>query len=222
MTCDEQMGEDASGLFNLLTGYSLQKKWNKFVVAPTGMRSEIAKQISNCIKYHTPEEKAYIKIVVNSVVDPEIIQLLYKASMVGVKVDLIVRGICCLRPGIPGISEKIRVKSIVGRFLEHCRIFYFKYQGESRIWMGSADLMQRNLDRRVELVFPVHKKEIKQRLRFIIQILLDDNTKSRQMDAEGNYRRIKPARGEVRVDAQKYFLRLAKDMHKGIDTIPVV
>lgn len=219
MTCDEQMGEDASGLFNLLTGYSLQKKWNKFLVAPTGLRKEIAQQIQNCIKYHSPDDKAYIKIVVNSVVDPEMIQLLYKASMAGVKVDLIVRGICCLRPQMPGISENIRVKSIVGRFLEHCRIYYFKYQGESRIWMGSADLMQRNLDRRVELVFPVHKKEIKKRLRFIIQILLDDNTKSRMMDAEGNYHHVKPERDSVRVNAQKYFLRLAKDMHKGIDTI---
>lgn len=219
MTCDEKMGEDASGLFNLLTGYSLQKKWNKFVVAPTGMRKELAKQINNCIKYHTPEDKAYIKIVVNSVVDPEIIQLLYKASIAGVKVDLVVRGICCIRPGIPGVSENIRVKSIVGRFLEHCRIYYFKYQGESRIWMGSADLMRRNLDRRVELVFPVQKKEIKQRLRFIIQILLDDNSKSRLMDVEGNYHHVKPTKEEVKVDAQKYFLRLAKDMHKGVDTI---
>jgi polyphosphate kinase len=183
------------------------------------MRKELAKQITNCIKYHTPEDKAYIKIVVNSVVDPEMIQLLYKASMAGVKVDLVVRGICCIRPGIPGVSENIRVKSIVGRFLEHCRIYYFKYQGESRIWMGSADLMRRNLDRRVELVFPVQKKEIKQRLRFIIQILLDDNSKTRLMDAEGFYHRVKPGKDEVKVDAQKYFLRLAKDMHKGIDTI---
>ncbi len=219
MTCDESMGEDASGLFNLLTGYSLQKKWNKFVLAPTGMRKEIARQINNCIKHHSPEEKSYIKIVVNSLVDPEMVQLLYKASMAGVKIDLVVRGICCLKPGIPGLSEKIRVKSIVGRFLEHCRIYYFKYQGESRIFMGSADLMQRNLNRRVELAFPVQKKEIKQRLRFIIQILLDDNTKSRRMDAEGNYHRVKPAKGEVRVDAQKYFLRLAEDVQLELDTI---
>jgi polyphosphate kinase len=216
MTCNEEMGQDASGLFNLLTGYSLQKKWNEFLIAPNTLRQEIARQLKACIDAHKPENPSYIKIVINSLVDPEMIRLLYKASMIGIKVDLVVRGICCLRPGVPGVSESITVKSIVGRFLEHTRIFYFKYDGESRIFMGSADLMQRNLDRRVELVFPVKDPAIKKRVRSILQVLLDDNVKSRFLKPNGQYHRPKASKDQL--SAQEHFLNLAQERKKELDT----
>ncbi|MEZ4827804.1 MAG: polyphosphate kinase 1 [Bacteroidia bacterium] len=216
MTCNEEIGEDASGLFNLLTGYSLQKKWNKFLVAPLTLRGDMARLIQDCVKSHTEASPSKIMIVMNSLVDPEMIQALYMASMKGIRVELIVRGICCLQPGVKGVSENIRVKSIVGRFLEHSRIFYFKHSGESRIYLGSADLMQRNLDRRVELLFPVEDPQIKSRVRNILQDLLNDDVKSRYLTPEGDYVRIR-TRGEFNV--QQFLLDQSQEKQKGIDTI---
>jgi polyphosphate kinase len=190
MTCDEAFGEDASSLFNLLTGYSLQKKWNKFLVAPSGLRKELAQQIKACIEHHSPQNPSKIIIVVNNVVDPTMIRLLYMASQKGIQIEMVVRGICCLKPGLKGVSESIHVRSIVGRFLEHTRIFYFKYQGSSRIFIGSADLMQRNLDRRVELVFPLENEQTKKRVRRILSVLLQDTAKARELQPDGNYLRI--------------------------------
>lgn len=216
MTADDEMGEDATGLFNLLTGYSQQKKWNKFLVAPLTLRDEMSKKIHECINNHSQEHPARIKMVMNSLVDPDMIQDLYKASMAGIKVELVVRGICCLKPGIKGISENITVKSIVGRFLEHCRIYYFKHNGESSIYLGSADLMQRNLNRRVELVFPIHNPQIKSRVRGILQHLLDDEVKSRVLTAEGDY--IFPAKKGT-FNVQAFLLEQSQEKQKGIDTI---
>ncbi|MEO1417305.1 MAG: polyphosphate kinase 1 [Bacteroidota bacterium] len=218
MTCDEEMGVDGSALFNLLTGYSLQKEWRKFLVAPTTLRSSITRMIEQTTRNHSKENPGRIIIVVNSLVDPETIRMLYKASMTGVKVDLVIRGICCLRPGIHGISDNIQVKSIVGRFLEHTRVFYFKYNGQSQIYMGSADLMQRNLDRRVELVFPIEDIQIKRRVRSIIQVLLDDDQKSRYLTAKGEYVRRE---GRNKIDAQAQLLGEAQARYMDLDTIPV-
>lgn len=218
-TTDKEMGEDASGLFNLLTGFSQQEDWNKFLVAPATLRKGITKLIKECVKNHKKDTPARIIMVMNSLVDPDIIQELYKASMKGIKIELIIRGICCLKPGIPEVSENITVKSIVGRFLEHCRIFYFKHSGKSTIYMGSADLMQRNLNRRVELVFPVEDPKIKHRVRHIIQALLDDNEKSRYLDAEGKYGPRELGSNAKKINVQEDLLKESKEKNKGLDTI---
>lgn len=219
MTCNSDMGDDASELFNLLTGYSLKSKWKKFLVAPGTLRKDITQFIHDTIKNHKPDKPGRIIIVVNSLVDPEMIMWLYKASMKGIKVDLIVRGICCLRPGIKGISDNIRVTSIVGRFLEHCRIFYFKSEGESRIYLGSADLMQRNLNRRVELVFPLLDAEVKKEVRSIIQCMLDDNLKAWLLKPDGSYVKPKLPRKIEPHSAQMHFLELSGESQKHTDTI---
>lgn len=218
MTANQEMGEDASALFNLLTGYSLQKDWKKFFIAPAALRKSLKKLAEECIHNHSKENPSRITLVVNSLVDPEFIRLLYKASMAGIKVDLIVRGICCLRPGIPGVSENIKVKSIVGRFLEHSRIFWFRYNGKSHIYLGSADLMQRNLDRRVELVFPAEDIQIKRRVQTIVKSMWDDERNSRWLDQNGNYERNKIKNG---FDVQKFLISEALSRQEGIDTIPM-
>lgn len=216
MTCNDEMGEDASALFNLLTGYSLQKTWKKFFIAPATLRSGISRLIEQAIEHHRPEAPARIIMVMNSLVDPGMIRHLYRASMAGIKVDLVVRGICCLRPGIKGVSDNITVKSIVGRFLEHTRIYYVKYQGTSRIYLGSADLMQRNLNRRVEIVFPVEDAQIKRRVRAVIQGLLDDRAKSRYLTSDGTYVR---RGGSEDFQAHAHFLAEAVARQQGMDTI---
>lgn len=216
MTCNPEMGEDGSALFNLLTGYSLQKEWKQFLIAPGTLRSGLAGYIDQCIRNHSDDNPSRIIMVMNSLVDPNMIRHLYRASIAGVKVELVIRGICCLKPGVKGISENITVKSIVGRFLEHCRIFYFKYNGQSKIYMGSADLMQRNLNRRVELVFPVLDVQIKRRVRNIIQHLLDDDTKSRYLDSTGNYA---PPQKTGTFNVQRHMLNEAIARHLDLDTI---
>ncbi|MCL4120589.1 UNVERIFIED_CONTAM: hypothetical protein GTU68_027689 [Idotea baltica] len=216
MTCNDEMGEDASGLFNLLTGYSLQKKWNKFLIAPATLRPKISELIHACIQNHSDDKPARIILAMNSLVDPHMIRDLYKASMAGVKIDLVIRGICCLVPGVKDVSDNITVKSIVGRFLQHTRIFYFKFNNESRIYLGSADLMQRNLNRRVELVFPVEDAQIKRRVRGIIQQLLEDEAKTRYLQKDGRYLRPK---GDLKFNVQEYLLSQARDKQKEVDTI---
>ena len=218
MTCDEQMGEDASALFNLLTGYSLQKSWNKFFIAPAALRNNIAAMIQACIEYHSEEQPSRIILVTNSLVDPAMIRMFYQASQQGIKIDMVVRGICCLKPGIKGVSENITVKSIVGRFLEHTRVYYFKFQGESRIFLGSADLMQRNLNRRVELIFPIENPQIKRRVRQVIQTMLDDDVKSRYLQASGEYLRRERTK---HLNVQEYLLSLAQERQQEVDTISV-
>lgn len=218
MTANPDMGEDASALFNLLTGYSLQKEWKKFMIAPSALRKNLRKLAEDCIQNHRKANPSEITIVVNSLVDPEFIRLLYKASMIGIKVDLIVRGICCLRPGVPGVSENIRVKSIVGRFLEHTRIFWFRYNGKSHIYMGSADLMQRNLDRRVELVFPVEDIQIKRRVQTIVKSMWEDERNSRWLKQDGTYEQVKAGKG---FDVQHFLISEALSRQEGIDTIPI-
>lgn len=185
MSHDEALGEDASDVFNYLTGYSRQTDFRKFLVAPVSIRGRILEMIE---RETALGSKGRIILKCNSLVDAKTIRALYRASQAGVKIDLIIRGICCLRPGIPGISENIQVLSIVGRFLEHSRIYYFHNNGDSALYMGSADLMPRNLDRRVEVLFPVEDRDMRREIvEDILAICLRDTAKSHVLQADGRY-----------------------------------
>lgn len=185
LTADEDLGADATELFNVLTGYSKQREYRKFLVAPVNFRQQISRLIERETA-HGPNGRIVIKI--NSLVDQGMIRLLYRASQAGVKVDLIVRSLCCLRPGIEGISENIRVISIVGRFLEHARIYYFHNQGDPTMYIGSADLMPRNIDRRVEVMFPVENPALRADiLENILEVQLRDKAKGHRLQADGTY-----------------------------------
>jgi len=205
-TCDPDIGADISDLFNALTGYSLKRQYRKLLVAPGTMREEILKRIYREIEQHRKHGNGYLAFKMNQLVDKPCIQALYEASQAGVKIDLQVRGICCLRPGIPGISENITVTSIVGRFLEHARIYYFRNGGADEFFVGSADLMPRNLDRRVEQLFPVEDPQYKEALWQILTIHLRDNVKARRMLPDGTYERVQPRPGEEIINSQQWLI----------------
>ena len=209
-TCREPYGIDASSLFNVLTGYSRPPEYNRFIVAPNGMRAFFTRMIRGEIENAKRSLPCGITAKVNSLVDPELVELLYQASSAGVPVRLIVRGICCLIPGKPGISENITVRSIVGRLLEHSRIFLFENAGNPKVFLGSADWMQRNLDRRVELVFPVEEEALKRRVLNILDLFLADNENARIMNPDGTYSHV-DRRGKAPVSCQAEFMRLAGD-----------
>jgi polyphosphate kinase len=202
-TCNEQMGADATDLFNYLTGYSAKKEYRKFLVAPINLRSHLESLIRREIEHQRQGKPGHLIFKINSLVDKPMSRLLYEASQAGVRIDLIVRGMCCLRPGMSGTSENIRVISIVGRFLEHSRIYYFQNGGDEQIYLGSADLMPRNLDRRVEVLFPVENQKLVRRLRDqVLSVYLADNVKARLMQADGSYVRIRPQDGAEAIDSQ--------------------
>lgn len=184
MTTDEEMGADASEMFNFLTGYSKQKEYRKFLVAPVSLRKNLLQLIEQEIAQGA---NGRIIIKANAIVDPEIIRSLYRASQAGVQIDLIIRGICCLRPGVLGVSENIRVMSIIGRFLEHSRIYYFHNGGQPDIYLGSADPMPRNIDRRVEVLFPIEQEGVRQQLITLLNVYLHDTAKSHILQPEGHY-----------------------------------
>ena len=212
-TCDERFGEDATAVFNMLSGYSEPKRWNRLIVAPIWMKDRFVKMIEREAEHAKKGEEAHIAAKMNSLCDPEIIAALYYASSCGVKIDLLVRGICCLKVGIPGISENIHVRSIVGNFLEHSRIFYFKNGGADEIYMGSADWMPRNLDRRVEIVFPVEDEAIKEEILHVLDLEFRDNVKAHILQPDGAYE--KPdKRGKVLVNSQMEFCREATEHAK--------
>lgn len=177
-TCDARIGEDATAVFNMLSGYSEPKYWNKLIVAPLWMKDRFLKMIELEANHAKEGKEARIMAKMNSLCDPKIMEALYHASACGVKIELIIRGICCLKVGIPGVSENITVRSIVGDFLEHSRIFYFYNNGAEEVFMGSADWMPRNLDRRVEIVFPVEDEKIKREVIHILDVELADNRKA--------------------------------------------
>lgn len=207
LTADEQIGEDASDLFNFLTGYSYQTEYQQLLVAPVNLRERMLDLIEGEIIQQTKGKDGRIIAKINSLTDDKFIQTLYRASQTGVKIDLIIRGICALRPGIEGLSDNIRVISIVGRFLEHSRIFYFGNGGDEKIYIGSADWMHRNLDRRVEAAVPINDKNIKQHIRKeILGIYLKDNVNARLLDAEGNYTKIAPESKKTEFSSQMYFV----------------
>ena len=204
LTCSARIGEDATAVFNMLSGYSEPRTWNKLVVAPIWMRDRFLHQIEMEREYALKGRKARIVAKMNSLCDRDIIAALYAASAAGVKIDLIVRGICCLKVGIPGISDNITVRSIVGNFLEHSRIFYFYSDGREEVFMGSADWMPRNLDKRVEIVFPVEDEPLKEEVKHILEIQLADNVKAHVLQPDGRYEKI-DKRGKVLLNSQDYF-----------------
>jgi len=205
-TADEQIGADVTDLFNYLTGYSAKNDFRKLLVAPINMRQRFEDLIRREIDHATHGREAGLVLKMNALEDGEMIRLLYNASQMGVKVDLLVRGICCLRPGIEGLSENIRVTSIVGRFLEHSRIYYFRNSGHEELYLGSADLMGRNLNHRVELMFPVEDKRLLARVRRdILATYLADNRNARVMQPDSTY--LWDKTGEPPVDSQAQFLR---------------
>jgi len=206
-TCDEEIGADATDLFNYLTGYSAKKEYRKLLVAPINLRDKMEALINREIEHAHNGEKAHLIFKVNSLVDKDMIKILYRASQAGVKVDLLVRGMCCLKPGIPEVSENITVISIVGRFLEHSRIYYFHNAGKEEIYLGSADLMPRNIDWRVEVLFPVQDPKMIKHLRDqILSTYLKDNVKARLMQPDGSYRRTVVKDGESLLESQYWFL----------------
>ena len=210
LTCSARIGEDATAVFNMLSGYSEPRTWNKLVVAPLWMRDRFLHLIEIERKNALEGRKARIVAKMNSLCDRGIIAALYAASAAGVKIDLIVRGICCLKVGIPGISENITVRSIVGNFLEHSRIFYFYSDGNEEIFMGSADWMPRNLDRRVEILFPVEDEQLKKQVMHILEVELADNVKAHILNADGQYVKV-DKRGKVLVNSQEQFCEEAKN-----------
>ena len=224
MTCNPLVGEDATAVFNMLSGYSEPLSWNRLAVAPIWLRNHFVRLIRREAANAREGRKAKIIAKMNSLCDKEIIAELYEASCAGVKIDLIIRGICCLKAGIPGLSENIAVRSIVGNFLEHSRIFYFENDGMAQLYMGSADWMPRNLDKRVEIVFPVEDEVLKEEVFHILEVELEDNVKAHILQPDGSYE--KPdKRGKILVNSQEQFcqeaVHMAKEVRKKIDPDPM-
>ncbi len=215
LTCREDLGEDVSNLFNMLTGYARRVVYNKLLVAPNTLRAGLMERIEREIARHEAGGKGRLIFKTNALVDSDFIQALYRASQVGVEIDLLVRGICCLRPGIPGLSEHIRVRSLVGRFLEHSRIYYFANggaPGEEEVLLGSADLMPRNLDHRVETLFPLEDARLRaQIIEVALPALLRDTVNTRILLPDGEYEHAQPAAGAEPFDEQMWFARHSLD-----------
>jgi polyphosphate kinase len=214
LTADPELTADASHLFNALTGYSAKETYKKLLVAPGNMRRQILERIEREITRHNEEGEGHLAFKMNSLVDKSCIKALYRASMAGVRVDLQVRGICCLKPGVKRVSENINVTSVVGRFLEHARIYYFRNGGDEEVLLGSADLMPRNLDGRVETLFPVEDTRILTALRDdILALHLRDNAQSRRLLPEGEFERLAPAEGDKPCDSQRALLERPGSWH---------
>ncbi len=211
LTCSEPYGEDATAVFNMLSGYSEPAIWNKLSLAPLWLKDRFLYLIEREAEHAKNGREAHIVAKVNSLCDLDIIEALYKASNAGVKIELIIRGICCLRTGIPGVSENITVRSIVGTYLEHARIFWFLNEGKEEIYCASADWMPRNLERRVEILFPIENPKLTEDLKHILQVQLSDNTKARLMTDDGVYIRILPGRNS-KIGAQKTFMKEAQSV----------
>lgn len=214
LTCREELGDDLTHLFNFLTGYSRQSQYQKLLVAPVNMRERMLAMINREAEHSRNGGSGRIVAKMNALVDAPVIRALYEASQAGVKIDLIVRGICCLRPGLEGVSENIRVISLVGRFLEHSRIFYFHNGGQEEIYIGSADWMTRNLSRRVEAITPIDDPQIQQELQEILGILLADNRHAWDLRPNGKYIQRRPERPEDVQNAQHRFMEMALDSHR--------
>ncbi|MCA9185095.1 MAG: polyphosphate kinase 1, partial [Planctomycetales bacterium] len=211
-TADEQYGLDASALFNLLTGYSQGHQWRKFVVAPQDLQNRTIELIDGQAQLAKKGNPSRIFAKLNSLVDPRVIQALFRASCAGVPIDLVVRGICCLRPGIPGISENIRVRSIVDRYLEHSRVFSFGPDDTAQVFLSSADWMPRNFYRRVEVMFPIESPQLRKLLvKEIIPAYLQDNVRARELTSSGTYQRVPLKKGERRYRCQEELAHVHQD-----------
>jgi polyphosphate kinase len=222
-TVDQDIATDVSALFNLLTGYSQGHQWRKLIVAPTDLQRFTLELIDEQTARALKGKQASIFAKLNSLVDPKVIRALYHASCAGVSIDLFVRGICCLRPGVPGVSERIRVRSIVDRFLEHSRIFVFGSDDSAKVFFSSADWMPRNFHRRVEVMFPVESASLKRRvMNEIIPAYRSDNVKARELQSDGTYTRVKPTDGKnlYRCQAELLKLHVEKSQKKRQSLLP--
>jgi len=209
ITTNEKIGIDATNFFNYLSGHMEKPQYHHLTVSPYDIRDEFIKLIDQEISYHSQFGNGYIAAKMNSLTDKKLIMKFYEASIAGVKVDLIVRGVCCLRPGIKDISENIRVRSIVGKFLEHTRIYYFHHNGKNKLFLSSADLMTRNMENRVEILFPIFEEHIKKRIKQAMEIMLADNVKAREQDSHGNYHYITRNENEDEVISQQVLCKMA-------------
>lgn len=209
ITSKKKFGIDASNFFNFLSGFTEKPEYHHLVVAPFAIQDEFIRLIDEEIAFHQEFGNGRIIAKMNSLTDKTLIMKLYEASCAGVKIECIIRGICCLRPGIPGVSENIRVISIVGRFLEHSRIYYFYNNGNSKTYLSSADMMTRNMLKRVEILFPIYDDNLKYRLFQFLNLQLHDNVKARYQDNEGNYHYVKSVEDEPRIDSQQECLETA-------------
>ncbi|MGZ3665840.1 MAG: RNA degradosome polyphosphate kinase, partial [Ktedonobacterales bacterium] len=221
LTCRPDIGEDASNLFNALTGYAAGLTYNKLLVAPSSMRQGLLQRIEREIEHQRAGRQGRLIFKINALIDPEFIRMLYMASREGVQIDLIVRGMCSLRPGIPGVSENIRVVSLVGRFLEHSRLYYFSNGGspDDELLMGSADLMPRNLDHRVEVLFPIEDPTLRAQLRDVaLPAYLRDTANARLLLPDGTYERITPPDGQEPFNVQAWFAQ-AQPSQSGVHPI---
>jgi polyphosphate kinase len=208
-TCREDLAEDVADLFNHLTGFARPPRYRKVLVAPAHLRDGILGEIGRAVEAHTPESPSRVVMKMNSIIDGPVISAIYGASQAGVQVDLIVRGIAGLRPGVPGVSENVRVISIVGRFLEHARIFAITADGETGYWIGSADAMARNLDNRVELVAPVEDPVACREIQAIIDLQLADTVLAWELGRDGTWRRIRPQPGDTPLNSQEALMERA-------------
>jgi polyphosphate kinase len=217
-TSKRKFGIDATNFFNYLSGYTEKPEFFHLSVAPFDIREDLIELIDKEIDFHKRFTHGRIIAKMNSITDKKLIMKLYEASIAGVKIDLIVRGTCCLRPGIQGVSENIKVRSIVGRFLEHSRIFYFHHNGEGKIYLSSADWMTRNMEKRVEILFPIFEGSIKIRLNHILHSYLADNVKARELDSNGNYHYVSIGENKQEKDSQ---LRLFNEAYEKYQTLNI-
>ena len=211
-TTDETLADDVTDLFNVLTGYSRKSDYKELLVSPVNLRVRFEAMIDREIAHHQKDKNGHLIFKMNALTDPPIVRALYRASQAGVKVELLVRGNCVLRPGLPGVSENITVTSIVGRFLEHSRLYYFHNGGDDEIYSGSADLAPRNLNHRVEVLYPVKNRKIVQRLKNeVLATYQGDNAKARRMHSDGTYTRVEIQETAKRMSAQESLLRKSRD-----------
>jgi polyphosphate kinase len=221
-TASEEVADDVTHLFNYLTGYSAKADYKRLLVSPVNLRARMEAMIEREIEHQKRGRKGHLIFKTNALVDPAIIQLLYRASQAGVRVQLLVRGICSLRPGLAGISENIEVTSIVGRFLEHSRVYYFHNNGDEEVYLGSADLMPRNLDHRVEILFPLADEKLIARVRDeMLKCYIHDTAKARRMLSDGSYVRKKPANGKAALNCQESWIpkRRSSESHETTETL---
>ncbi len=218
-SCRDDLGADLTDLFNYLTGFSKQKSYRKLLVAPVTLRERMVGLIQRESEHCQNGNPGRIIAKMNSLIDPQIIMTLYKASQSGVQIDLVVRGMCCLRPGIKGVSEKIRVISIIGRYLEHSRIFHFHNNGQEEVYIGSADWMARNLDQRVEAVTPIEDPELAQELKELLDIFLADNRQAWELQSDGRYLQRRPTDDSPEKNVQKILMERAQQDTSNIHSL---
>jgi polyphosphate kinase len=217
LTRDESLGKDASAFFNAITGYSQPQPYEKLESAPLGLRKKLVSLIEEETQRRLQGQKAFIYAKLNALVDPEIIQALYRASQAGVTIRLNIRGICCLKPGVRGVSDNITVISIVDRFLEHARILHFSHGGQDSVFISSADWMPRSLDRRIELLTPVEDDASKRKLMEILATYFQDNQNAWKLLPDGSYERLEPGVGQVKLRAQKLLYQSSVDSVKAAE-----